>query len=267
VLPPGGEGEIKVTLRPKGNHTRISKRIVVHTNDPEQPEFALTMQGTLLIDMVAEPGSLSIPDLKVGKPGRGTFSLQRTEGSKAEIRSVAVEDQQQFSVKQIEAQAGAAATYEVRFRGRDSVGTSTTRVVVKTSGENTPELFVPVQASAALNLRYIDNVRFARKNGAILPRVVRISARHGDAPRIDKVEDADGLLEVEVLEAQGPMASIRLKVLADRVPVDDNARAHPLIVHTSDRDEPRLQLEYRILSESQSPRPAKVTRAAGAAGG
>ena len=63
MIPPGGEGEIKVTLRPKGTHTKISKNIVVYSNDPEQPRFTLTMKGTLLVDMIAQPPSVAIFDL------------------------------------------------------------------------------------------------------------------------------------------------------------------------------------------------------------
>jgi hypothetical protein len=248
VLPPGGEGEIKVKLDPKGGHSKIHKQIVVISNDPEQPQFALTVEATLLVDMTAKPAMVSMANLPLGEPGREVFELHRSEGSMAEIRSVKVEDEKSFSVKRIAAEGDAHAAYEVRFRGRDTAGTASTRVHVETTGENTPELFVPVRASAAANLRYPEQVRFVRRNGEIQPRVVRISARDGDAPKLQKFDDPDGLLEVEVLPPSGQIASIRL-TLRDEAPQTEAKQDdtwHRLVIHTNDREQPRLELQYRL---------------------
>lgn len=246
MLPPGGEGKIKVTLHPKGTQTNIEKRIVVHTNDPEQPQFPLIMRGKLLVDVVAQPPFVHIRDLAVGKPGTGTFELTLTGESKAEIESVSLEDEEQFSLKKIDVDSDADLAYEVRFRGTEKIGTTTTRVVVKTTGENTPELFVPVRANTAKNLRYLNKVRFVRRKGKLQERTYRISARHGDAPKIEKVRDPDGLLDIEVLESEGAMASIRLAVKEDAAAKDDGAK-HPLVILTSDREEPRIEIEYEVL--------------------
>jgi hypothetical protein len=259
VLPPGGEGEIKVTLDPKGR-TKIHKRILVYSNDPERPQFALTLQGTVLVDLIAKPRMVSIPELSPGKSGRTVFSLHRTEGSTADVRSVRVEDEESFSVRRIQTEADAHATYEVRFRGRDTAGTSSTHVIVETSGENTPELSIPVRATAVTNLRYTDHIRFVRKEGRVQPRTVRISARRGDAPRIGKVEDPDGLLEIEVLPSKGSTASLRLTLLAQDAEAVADEAWHPLVVHTDDREQPRLELRYRVEPERPARKRAKLER-------
>jgi len=259
VIPPGGEGEIKVTLTPKGNATEISKKIVVETNDPEEPRFTLTMQGKLVFDLTADPTIVAIRDLPLNTPGTGTFALKLAEGTSAKIESVTIVDPDKFEVRRIDGTADGNGTYEVRYRGRDTIGTDSTRVVVKTTGENTPELFVAVQASAALNLRYANKVRFSYREGVLQERVLRITARQGDAPKIKKVEDPDGLLDIEVLEAEGSMASVRLVVKEDKLgALGPEARAgmHPLIVHTSDKQEPKLELQYSV-APVPKPKPAK----------
>jgi hypothetical protein len=255
VIPPGGEGEIKVTLTPKGTHPEISKKIVVESNDPEQPKFTLTMHGTLVFDVTANPSLVAIRDLSLNTPGTGTFALQLAEGTTAKIVSVTVVDPDKFEVRKIEGAADGNATYEVRYRGRDSVGNDATRVIVKTTGENTPELMIPVQASVALNLRYVNKLRFSYREGKLQERVLRISARQGDAPKIKKVEDADGLLDIEVLEPEGPMASVRLTVREAQLQgLTPEARTaiHKLIVHTSDKQEPRLEIEYSVALVQQA---------------
>lgn len=264
MIPPGGEGEIKVTLTPKGNQPEISKRIVVESNDPEQPRFTLTMQGKLVFDVTANPTIVAMRDLPLNTPGTGTFALQLAEGSTAKIESVTIVDPDKFEVRRIDGTPDGNATYEVKYRGRDSVGNDATRVIVKTTGENTPELTIAVQASAALNLRYVNKVRFSYRDGALQERILRISARQGDAPKIQKLEDPDGLLDIEVLDPQGPMASVRLTVREDKLQAlatEARAGMHKLIVHTNDKQEPRIEIEYSVAPASTANK-AKPTGAA-----
>jgi hypothetical protein len=246
VIPPGGEGEIQVTLRPKGGHPEITKNVVVLSNDPVEPRFTLTMKGTLLIDMVAQPASVSIPNLAPGEPGTASFSVERSQGSTATVKSMRVEDAELFSIREIETQPGALATYEVRFSGRDGVGTSATSAIIETTGDNTPQLVIPVRASAAYNLIYPKRITFARREGGPLEQTIRISTRRGDPPEIGKVEDPDGLLDIEVLPAQGTSVGIRMRVREDQVAKLEERTAHELVVHTSDPDEPKLELAYSM---------------------
>jgi hypothetical protein len=246
VIPPGGEGEIKVTLRPKGGHTEITKNVVVLSNDPEQPRFSLTMKGTLLIDMVAQPPMVSIVNLAPGEPGTNSFSVQRSPGSTATVKSVRLADTEHFSIREIDTEAESLATYEVRFAGREDVGTSSTSVVVETTGEHTPQLNIPVRATAAYNLIYAKRVVLVRGADGRFERNIRISTRRGDAPEIGKIEDPDGLLDIEVLESAGPSVDIRVRVPdGDTVKIDDKA-VHELRVHTNDPDEPKLELTYEL---------------------
>jgi hypothetical protein len=263
VIPPGGEGEIKVTLTPKGNAPEISKKIVVESNDPEQPKFTLTMHGSLIFDATANPSMVSMRDLALNTPGTGTFKLQMAEGTTAKVVSVTVMNPEKFEVRRLDGAADGNATYEVKYLGRETVGSDQTRVIVKTTGENTPELFVAVQASAALNLRYADKLRFTWRDGVLQERVLRISARHGDAPKIEKVEDPDGLLDYEVLESQGPMASVRLSIRqAQLEALAPEARrgTHKMIVHTSDKEEPRVEIEYSVASPATTAKVATPKR-------
>ncbi len=257
MIPPGGEGKIETTLRPKGTHTEISKNIVVVTNDPEQPRFTLTMKGTLLIDMSARPPSVAISGLAPGKPGTGSFSLLRADGSAATIESAHIEDTDGFSVHEIETEPGALVTYQVRFEGREEVGTTATNVIVKTTGKNTPQLAVPVRATATFNLRYPKRFGFAGREGQPLERTLRITTRRGDAPKISKVVDLDDLLEVEVLDSRGPTTAIRVRVREDPPATADASDPHVLQVHTDDPDEPVLELEYRV----PAPRAQRPTKA------
>lgn len=244
MIPPGGEGEIKVTLRPKGQHKEITKNIIVISNDPEQPRFTLTMKGSLLIDVVAQPAAVAMHGLAPGKPGTETFSVRAAEGSTATVKSVRVEDPELFSVRPVDTEPGALATYEVRFAGRKEVGVSTTNVIVETTGEHTPELKVQVRVMVTFNLRYPKRIGLTRRGEGPIERTIQISTRRGGAPKIEKVEDPDGLLDIEVLEPKGPSTGIHVRVRDDAKGKLADGSKHKLYIHTDDEDEPRIEIEY-----------------------
>lgn len=248
MVPPGGECEIKVTLKPKGGHTTIEKSVVVISNDPEQPKFALTMRGTLLVDVDAVPPSVQLANLAPGEPGVATVSVERSKGSAATVKSVRIEDTERFTIREIETQPGALATYEVRFAG-GKVGNVSTKVIVETTGEHTPRLTIPVRASTVYNLVYPARLTFTRSASGTFEQDLRISTRRGAPPEIGKVEDPDGLLDIEVQGATGPSVNIRLRVREDATNLDERVR-HKLWVHTNDPDEPKLELEYNLRTTS-----------------
>ena len=254
-----------MTLKPKGNAADINKKITVVSNDPEQPNFTLTMTGKLLVDLSVKPGMATINNLKIGEGGSANFGLTLAPDSKAKIVSVELEDTENFSLRRIDGEAEGDSTYEVTFAGAPEVGTVSTQIVVKTDGEHTPELIVPVRASTTYNLQYINRVRFSYRKGRLDSRVIRITGRHtGKAPKIKKIVDPDGLLEHEVMAERGAMANIRLLVKPEalaKLEAEARTGPHELIVHTDDKDEPKIVFEYRIAPEP--PPGAEQSEAAG----
>lgn len=248
MLPPGGEGEVKVTLTPKGNHQDILKRIVVVSNDPKQPRFTLTMKGKLLVDVRAEPGNLNLPDIKPGEPAALRFALRITDPATTTIESIEVEDQDNFTIHPLPAEAG-VANYELRFRGSKTIGNFGTRVEVRTTGPHTPELNIPVRAAVASNLRYAKRMHFPLRDDAFLARQIRVSTRDGTAPQIKKVEDPAKLLVLEIREPVDGSVTIDARVdQAAYQALDEAQRKQPrtLTIHTNDPDEPRVEITYSL---------------------
>lgn len=249
MLPPGGEGEIKVTLTPKPGQTKIHKQVLVHTNDPEQPSFPLTMEGELLFDIEAKPASLAIREIKVGSSGSAQVILRPGANSTAKVVSVELEDNEKFAVKQLETKPDGSEVYEVTFKGRDTVGNDSTRLIVKTTGPNTPELRIPVNASSVMNLRFVQRIRFGYKNGVMQERTWRLTAREGDAPKIKKIVDPAGLLDFEISPPEGQAVVVRMIPKADKLEglrSEELVAPRILVVHTSDREQPKIEVEYRF---------------------
>lgn len=245
MIPPGGEGEIKVTLTAKaGTHADIHKQIMVVSDDPETPEFALTMKGELFLDVSADPTFLTMRDVRVGKTASAPFTLTITEPDKTEITEVVLEDDTHFELRHVE-----GLTYEVHFRGSPTVGSYATRVEATTTAESMPEVQIPVRAFVVSNLRYGKHLRFMHKDGVIPMRRIRISARQGDAPKIAKIKDPLGLLDVKIGEPAGPHVDIEATVDMEKfAELSDHQQrsGHPLLVFTNDPDEPKIEITYMV---------------------
>jgi hypothetical protein len=102
------------------------------------------------------------------------------------------------------------------------------------------------RATAAYNLVYPKRVTLTPNAEGQFEENLRISTRRGDPPKIGKVEDPDGLLDIEVQAAKGPTVTIRLRARADGTAKVDARVRHKLLVHTNDPDEPKLELEYNL---------------------
>jgi hypothetical protein len=252
VLPPGGEGEVKVTLTPKGNHEDILKRIVVVSNDPKQPRFTLTMKGKLLVDVRVEPGSLNIANIPPGEPGTLEFSVTIRDPSTTEIESVKVEDQDNFELRPLEV-ADATDTkpaqlrYELRFRGSKTVGNFGSRVEIRTTGPNTPQLNIPIRASVVSNLRYSKRLHFSVREQVFATRQIRISTRDGVPVKIKKIVDSADLLVLDVRDPTGGTVVIDARIdeaKFNALPEHERGKPGTLTIHTNDPDEPRVEITY-----------------------
>lgn len=235
------------------------KRITVISDDPDTPRFALTMKGKLVLDVKATPPNLIFRDVGPKQSASLTFELELRDPKAHAIESVIVEDEELFSIERLSPAGENPARYELSYAGRKTVGRDRSTVRVETSSPDLPELTLPVTATVSSDLRYSKRVHFMRKNGVLLGQTIRITNRKGDAPKIEKVEDPDGLLELEILPAKGAQAQIEAHVNEDELAkLEDAPRArHELIVHTDHEVESRIELEYMIVDRQ---RPLKLNK-------
>lgn len=261
MLPPGGEGEVKVTLTPKNNQEDIVKQIVVVTNDPNQPRFTLTMKGKLLVELRATPANLSFGDLRIGADATVEFGLSIRDPEATRLESVSVEDQANYQLRPLGPGPEGQLRYELRFRGSETIGKFGSRVEVRTNG---PELNIPIRATVVSNLRYASRIQFVDKDGVFAPRQLRISTRDGVAPTITKIEDPAGLLTLERIEGEGKGEGKVLVIDARLDPakfaaLDEAQRRkqHTLTLHTNDPDEPRAEIIYSIRTPAIQARVAR----------
>jgi hypothetical protein len=57
VIPPGGEGKVALKVDLKGYQGKVSKSATVFSNDPQQPNFQLTLTGKVRAHIEIKPGA------------------------------------------------------------------------------------------------------------------------------------------------------------------------------------------------------------------
>ena len=88
VIPPNGEGEIKVTYSSGKRKGTQSKSISVSTNDPANKKVSLKVTGIVKEAVVCNPSRLNFGKIVKGDTKTQQITVTPGEGEKVKIKSV-----------------------------------------------------------------------------------------------------------------------------------------------------------------------------------
>jgi hypothetical protein len=252
VIPPGGEGEIKVVLKTKGRAGKTKKRITVISNDPEHPSLFLNFEGEILVDVMVKPRHISFGQLGKKEQATREVTFDVAEPDKVKITGVEIEDEH-FTVRKKSGDEK-TSTWEVEFVGAKEIGRFNTKIMVALEGSDVEKLEVPVRAGVVGDLRYSRSLYFSKREGEFPSREVVFTTRSGKPVELKKVEDPDGKLKLTIDTPKGKKAVIKAEVADPTAKYEKPAR-HSFKVHTSDPDEPIVEIRYTITDRSGRRRP------------
>lgn len=246
VVPPGGETEIKAVLKTAGKQGNLKKNITVVSNDPNQKNLVLEMRGVVVVDVMAEPRSLSFQQIGKGEAAERELKLTVSEPDRVKVTGVSIADAR-FRLEKISGDLATESTWRVSFPGSDQLGAANTAVdVAYTAAGAAQSTQIPVRLSVVGDLVYPKTLRFSKsQEGAFSTRNLTLRSRSGKAVEIRKIEDPDGLLKVEIPTPKGERAEAKLSVLDPSKDYSDSA-SHTLRVHTGDAEEPILEITYVV---------------------
>jgi hypothetical protein len=253
-------------LRTAGRSGKLSKTITVTSNDPVSPRLMLKISGEIVTDVAVTPRSVWFGQLKKGETATKKFSVKVNDPEKFQIASVTV-DNKAFSLKRVSGSAKGDAEYEVTFRGSRKRESISGRAEVAYKGEDETgktkesKVKVSVRVEVVGDLRYPRYVRFMKKDGKFPAQTVVFSSRSGKPVKIKNATDPEGLLKLEIGEPAGPRAVIRAEV-ADPNKEFKTPRRRRFVVETTDRDEPKVEINYMIFERRDRRRvgPAGTSR-------
>jgi hypothetical protein len=210
VLAPGGQLELKADFNSAGRKGEQVKTVVVHSNDPAEPQLELQFRAR--VDVLYEmnpPGRFGFRAAQRGESPKDTFDITPGEGRKdIELLEVRIKDPSLISYKAEALPTPTGVGHRIRLTLSDSapVGylssgmTLTIRV-----GDLTKEIYVPIQGEIVEDLTPSPKVVQPSGYGAppgkqLAPVVLRSVSK---TPFEIRGADAGDLLNVSFEEASG----------------------------------------------------------------
>jgi hypothetical protein len=80
VIEPGATGSVRIRFDTKGRVGLMRKNVTVETNDPERPQFVLTLVAMLRLPVEVSPGTEIMLPLAAGEEATTEITLHATQG-------------------------------------------------------------------------------------------------------------------------------------------------------------------------------------------
>ena len=233
-------------LKTAGKQGEIKKRITVTSNDPNNKNLVLEIQGVIVVDVLIEPRNVGFKQLSKGAEATEQLSVKVPEPDKIKVTEIVVDDPR-FELKMTSGELAAESKWDVRFKGSDEIGSFQAKLIVKYTSAGEPKTIeVPVRVGVVGDLQYVKSVHFGKSpTTGFSEREVRLSSRSGKNVKITKVEDPDGLLKIDVVTPDGNPAVFKASVIAQDGDYSKPTQ-HVLKVRTNDKDEPIVEISYMI---------------------
>jgi len=243
VIPPNGEGEVKVTYNSGRRKGQQSKTVYVHSNDPEQPKLALKVKGQVKEAVVCSPTRLEFGKVVQGESSAKQVTVTPGEGEKAKVKSVEVTSEY-LSADFSETTAGDTKGYviDVTLSPDAPRGRLSSQLKIETDNEHAPIVTVSVMATVTGEIvttpdRLSLILQAGEENKS---SVVSVNKMRGGPFTISKVE-CD--VEHVTTDLQTVEKGKRYKVQVNGDPHAPICRANGTItIHTDDRNDPTIDI-------------------------
>jgi len=233
-------------LKTAGKQGDLKKRITVTSNDPANRNISLEIKVTIVVDVMVEPRNVGFRQLGKGAEATEQLSVKVDDPDKTKVTELAIDDPR-FELKMTSGVLASDSKWEVKFKGSDKIGSFEAKIAIKFTSAGEPRTMdIPIRVSVVGDLQYVRSVHFGKApTTGFSPREVRLTSRSGKNVKIKKVEDPDGLLKIDVTTPEGNPAVFKANVAN---PEGDYSKpdSHTLKVHTSDPDEPIVEITYMI---------------------
>jgi hypothetical protein len=208
----------------------------------------LGLEGEVTVDVLLQPPSIAFGEVPRGTPTSRELSLQVQEPERVKIVSVSIDDPH-FELVRKSGDAASSAGYEVRLKKADKLGRLSAKIHVELTGAEPSTIDVPVNGEVVGDLRYQKRLSFRRSGADFPPRDLTISSRSNKPVQVLGAEDQGKVLKAEVTQAKGDKAVVRLTV--SKTEAEGKAAAEgKLVIRTTDRDEPKIEIEYTVVYRS-----------------
>ncbi len=247
TLQPGQEEKLNASLNLKGRQGKLTKTVMVTTNDPANASVILTLTGSAIAPIAIDPETISIPTVEDDNPRSATLKVvARKEDAVFNIKEVKIDDMDFMETEVKTVTPGKEYSIEIRSKGPLPVGVHSGRVIITTDYPDRTIIF------SSVNVQVV---------GPMLVMPAKITLGSSDKPG----ETASQQISVEpgrmkefnltgaVAPVEGMKADIRkmsdnhyVVALSD-MPLDGSLDGKELILKTDSAASPEMRVPFKVL--------------------
>lgn len=242
VVPSGGEGEVEVRFYSRRRQGDQSKKVRVHSNDPDEPVVELTIAGTVQVPFSVVPDKIAFGEVPRGEKRREELRVvprqkavedisvkSRTDWLTTEVREKAAGGKKEFRVSVI-------------LSADTPVGSLNERLEIQSDGERSGTVMVPVLAKVTGNISVVpERLIFTRVGeGDVLSHKLTLSSKDGTTFEILRVESDLEFVSAEVV----PLEKGRRYEVLVTLKIEDlsKVRKGNLSVYTDDPEQEIIEV-------------------------
>lgn len=247
-VPPGGESRVTARLSLQGRTGPQHKTMTVESNDPQHPQFVLTLQGVAAVPMDVQPPRIATTQLTVGAQPQDTVTLTG-HGAPFKVTSVeATTDRLRATIEPVEE----GRVYKVTIMAREplGVGQLDATVIIRTDHPQRPTIEVPV--TYVVNNEVVvapPDLVFPTPSEEPVTRTVYVSSGNNTPFQLEGVDTPDAGMSVQV-EPFGPTG---YKLQVANIIAAPSLNGQVIKIRTTSPNMREIALPLRVLQPPPAP--------------
>jgi hypothetical protein len=265
TMQPGQEQKLATSLSLKGRQGKLTKTIMITTNDTQKPNITLTLAGTAVAPIMIDPEIISIPRVEDDNPRSASLRVQaRKEGISFAIQSVELTGMDFMEYETKEITPGREYSIEVRSKGALPPGFHNGRLLIRTDYPDRLTIYCPVSVQvvgALLVMPPMINVRFSETPGE--KEMQQISVEPG---RVKQFNITGVVSPVEGVKADiSKLSENHFAIKLSDMPKDDSLDGKELILKTDVPSNPEMRVPFKVFKMKTGAQVINAQKAAAAA--
>lgn len=244
-LEPGETADITARFNTRGKRGHQSKTITVESNDPDEPQFGLTMQGEVSVPLVINPPRVYMSNIDAGAVVTGVVTL--TSGSGEMQLSNLASDNPSIAVEMSPVEEG--KSYQLTLTTVPPLDGPTVQANIKVNStlQSHPEINIPVTISvqSVLNVapRELNLVEQQSKN---ITRYVVVRPGKVEDYEVTEVVTPDDYMQASIVAVGGNSYQIRIENIVPQASLDGKR----LVIKTTAPGMESIEIPFRVVGRS-----------------
>lgn len=248
-VPPGGESRVTARLSLAGRTGPQHKAIVVESNDPQKPQFTLSLAGVAGVALDVQPPRVILGQVPAGTKPSASIQVTGSGTTPFSVASVAANTEQLVAtIETLEE----GRVYKVNLEAREALspGQFDAVVVIRTDHPQRPSIEVPVTFVVVGEVIVAPReLEFPAVSTEPVTRYVIIRADAANPFQIERVETPDPSISV-VIE---PFGAGGYKVQLNNVVASPALDGAIVKIHTTLAGTPEIDVPLRIQQAQPAP--------------